>query len=290
MRVVRRRLLQGARCKPEALAAPGLLPAPRLPARAGASGQLGRHGGGAAGVRELCMDMWAAYMKGAHDEFPAAEITFDRFHAQRLMNRAVDEARRAERKARPELKRSRYVWLKKAHRLTAAQRAWLDEQLVPSRRALKTARAYRIKVAFEDFRSLPPELAGPYFKKWYFWATHSRLKPVIDAARTIKKLLERHTALVPLPHQQRSGRGHQLPRPGRQGQSPRLPHHRELHHHRLSRLRKTQLHTTHLKQRRTKEKRWVRRLPVSSPIAVTQLPLASCVVILAVGLFMPASL
>ena len=126
-------------------------------------------------------------MKGAREEFPAAEITFDRFHVQRLMNRAVDEVRRAERKARPELKRSRYVWLKKVHRLTAAQRAWLDEQLVPSRRALKTARAYRIKVAFEDFWSLPPELAGPYFKKWYFWATHSRLKPVIDAAKTIKK-------------------------------------------------------------------------------------------------------
>ena len=77
---------------------------------------LGRHGGGAAGVRELCMDMSAAYMKGAREEFPAAEITFDLFHVQRLMNRAVDEARRAERKARPELKRSRYVWLKKAHR------------------------------------------------------------------------------------------------------------------------------------------------------------------------------
>ena len=55
------------------------------------------------------MDMWAAYMKGAREEFPAAEITFDLFHVQRLMNRAVDEARRAERKARPELKRSRYV-------------------------------------------------------------------------------------------------------------------------------------------------------------------------------------
>jgi transposase len=24
-------------------------------------------------------------------------------------------------------------------------------------------------------------------KKWYFWATHSRLQPMIDAARTIKR-------------------------------------------------------------------------------------------------------
>jgi len=29
--------------------------------------------------------------------------------------------------------------------------------------------------------------AGQYLKKWYFWATHSRLKPIIKAAKTIKK-------------------------------------------------------------------------------------------------------
>ncbi len=53
MRVVRRRGLQGARFKPEALAAPGLLPAPGVPARAGASGQVygvrREAGGGAVG-------------------------------------------------------------------------------------------------------------------------------------------------------------------------------------------------------------------------------------------------
>ncbi|WP_420634237.1 hypothetical protein [Candidatus Palauibacter sp.] len=30
-------------------------------------------------------------------------------------------------------------------------------------------------------------MAEPYFNKWYFRATHSRLKPVIDAAKTIKR-------------------------------------------------------------------------------------------------------
>jgi transposase len=28
-----------------------------------------------------------------------------------------------------------------------------------------------------------------FFRKWYFWATHSRLAPVIEAARTIKRHL-----------------------------------------------------------------------------------------------------
>ena len=53
VRVVRRRGLQGARFKPEALVAPGLLPAPGVPARAGASGQVygvrREAGGGAVG-------------------------------------------------------------------------------------------------------------------------------------------------------------------------------------------------------------------------------------------------
>ncbi len=26
-----------------------------------------------------------------------------------------------------------------------------------------------------------------FLKKWYFWATHSRLPPMIDAARTVKR-------------------------------------------------------------------------------------------------------
>ncbi len=29
--------------------------------------------------------------------------------------------------------------------------------------------------------------AAKHFKRWYFWATHSRLKPIIDAAKTLKR-------------------------------------------------------------------------------------------------------
>jgi transposase len=32
----------------------------------------------------------------------------------------------------------------------------------------------------------PQELAEPFLKWWYFWATHSRLPAMIEAARTIK--------------------------------------------------------------------------------------------------------
>jgi transposase len=42
-------------------------------------------------------------------------------------------------------------------------------------------------MSFQDFYDQPPEVAEAYLKKWYFWATHSRLQPIIDVARTIKR-------------------------------------------------------------------------------------------------------
>ena len=52
---------------------------------------------------------------------------------------------------------------------------------------LKTARAFQIKLAFQELYNQPSALAEAFLKKWYFWATHSRLPPVIEAARTIKR-------------------------------------------------------------------------------------------------------
>ena len=53
---------------------------------------------------------------------------------------------------------------------------------------LKTARAYQIRLAFQDLYQQPStQTATAFLKKWYFWATHSRLEPMIEAARTVKR-------------------------------------------------------------------------------------------------------
>ena len=42
--------------------------------------------------------------------------------------------------------------------------------------------------AFQELYDQPtPDAATVFLKKWYFWATHSRLPPIIDAARTVKR-------------------------------------------------------------------------------------------------------
>lgn len=109
------------------------------------------HGGSVDGIGELCMDMSPAYIKGARESFPDAEITFDRFHVVKLLNEAVEKIRRTEQKERPELKRSRWLWLWNPDRLSPAQRVRLDELLDPSRIALATARAYQLKLSFQEF-------------------------------------------------------------------------------------------------------------------------------------------
>jgi len=96
----------------------------------------------------------------------------------------VDAVRRAEAKQRPELKGTRYVWLKRPEHLTVEQTAALEE-LRPASVGLATARAYRWRLAFDAFFEQPVELAEDYPERWYAGAIRSRLEPVKAFARTI---------------------------------------------------------------------------------------------------------
>jgi transposase len=52
---------------------------------------------------------------------------------------------------------------------------------------LATVRATHIKSVFQDLFACDVAEAEPFLKRWYFWATHSRIGPIIKAARTIKE-------------------------------------------------------------------------------------------------------
>ena len=146
---------------------------------------LAAHSGDPDAVAEVCIDMSPAFIKGTADSLPMAEVTFDKFHAVKLINDAVDQVRRAERKVHTLLAGTRYLWLRNPDRLSERQRAILDD--LPMRH-LKTARAWRIRLAFQEFYEQHCTSAGAAFlKRWYFWATHSRLPPIIDAAHTVKR-------------------------------------------------------------------------------------------------------
>ena len=97
---------------------------------------------------------------------------------------AVDQVRREEQAHNTNLKRTRYIWLKNPENLTSKQ---VKELRSLKDMHLKTSRAYDLKLSLRDFWNIrDPIIAESYLKKWYFWATHIRLVPVIDKAKTIK--------------------------------------------------------------------------------------------------------
>jgi len=147
---------------------------------------LAAHNGVPERVTDFSLDMSQAFVKGIQEEFPAASLTFDRFHVIKLMNDAVDQVRRLEQKSHPELKGSRYDWLKNEKNLTSAGKARFD---VLKDSALVTARAYSIKVMLQNLYDQPLAEADAWFGRWYVWATHSRLAPVVRVAKTLKSHL-----------------------------------------------------------------------------------------------------
>src|SRR5208282_5374393 len=138
---------------------------------------LAAHGGNPEAVVEVCIDMSPAFIAGTAESLAKAQITFDKFHVVKLINQAVDEVRRAEQK-------SRYLWLKNPHNLSDRQRTQLESL---SGSNLKTGRAYRMRLAFQELYAQPAGEANAFLKKWYFWATHSRLPPMVEAARMVKR-------------------------------------------------------------------------------------------------------
>ena len=144
------------------------------------------HKGDPETIEEMCSDMSPAFISGVENCFPNAHLTFDKFHIMKILNEAVDEVRRQEQKDRPELFRTRYIWLKNYKNLKPSQTETLEE-LTVKKLNLKTSRAYHIKLNFQELFNQPAENAEAYLKKWYFWATHSRLEPIKEAAYTIKR-------------------------------------------------------------------------------------------------------
>ena len=143
------------------------------------------HQGNPKEIKEVSIDMSPAFIKGVASELPQASVTFDKFHIVRLVNEAVNKVRQSERKLHPELAGSRFLWLKNPAKLTATQKTQLATLSLPSGH-LKTAKAYQIRLAFQDLYTQPPPLAKSYLNKWFFWATHSRIQPIIDVAKTIR--------------------------------------------------------------------------------------------------------
>ena len=145
-------------------------------------------------IRSIAVDMWDPYMASIRKHVPEAEgkVVFDRYHLMTHMGKAVDEVRKAEHRKLIQcdderLKGTKYLWLYSKENVPREKRGWLRSL---RRTDLRTARAWAIKENFRGlWRFFRRSWAEKYFQAWFFWATHSKLAPVIRAAWTFKRHL-----------------------------------------------------------------------------------------------------
>ena len=141
-------------------------------------------------IQAVCCDMWAPYMDAIKRRLPHALVVFDKFHIIRHLLNAVDQVRKEEAKKlkaeNPDLlKKTRYIWIKNPWNLTEIQKTKLSDL---EKLNLKINRAYLLKEAFRRFWDyVYPASAKKYLDKWFWWATHSRLKPMRDFAWMIRR-------------------------------------------------------------------------------------------------------
>jgi len=146
-------------------------------------------------IEAVAMDMWEPYVNSTRLNLTDADgkIVFDKFHIAKHLSEAVDKVRRKENKilraaGDDRLTGTRYDWLRHPARMEAEDRrafAGLRDS------GLKTARAWALKetmMAFFEYHYERP--ARKHFRWWHNWAARSRLQPMIETGRMLKRRFE----------------------------------------------------------------------------------------------------
>lgn len=143
-------------------------------------------------IKAVAVDMWKPFLAAITDVFPNAAVVHDKYHIVSYLNKAVNEVRHKENKLLVakgvnSLKGTKFTWLRNILNWTKH-----DKKIFNSLKndGLKVGRAWSIKEFFLGLWDYTYEKsARKFFKKWYFWATHSQLKPIVKVAKMLKKHL-----------------------------------------------------------------------------------------------------
>jgi transposase len=142
-------------------------------------------------LEAVTIDMSGAYIKAVTECSPQAQIVFDRFHVQRLVQDAVDEVRRDEVRAatsvdeKKQLKGTRWPLLKSFWNLSLFESSRLSSLQRENKRLY---RAYLLKEAMVAVLDCRWEALARYkLDEWIRWARRSRLEPFKRVAATIRE-------------------------------------------------------------------------------------------------------
>jgi transposase len=130
------------------------------------------------------MDMLHCYAKGVRENFPNAQIVYDRYHVMVMAGEAVDEVRRKLQREGAQLKGSLWVLRGNHWNLSAEQqlqRATLAKSYKPIGRALA------LRSALQDVYGASKTEGAELLRCWCRWATRRRLEPFKKLAQTIRQ-------------------------------------------------------------------------------------------------------
>jgi transposase len=147
------------------------------------------------GIGAVAMDMWDPYIASVREHVPEADskIVFDKFHVAQHLGDAVDRVRRKENKTLKaagddRLAGTRYDWLRNPAAMEPKDRKEFAELRTSE---LKTARAWALKeTAMALYSYVYERPARKHFRWWHNWAVRSRLQPMSEMARMLKRRFE----------------------------------------------------------------------------------------------------
>jgi len=137
-------------------------------------------------VEEIAMDMSKAFRAGAREEFPEAEVCFDRYHVMQLAGKACDEVRKMVSREEGKLPKGA-LWALRGNSERLSDKAKdLREQLCKD--YTKIGRALAIKdFLAETWIYQDRADAEEHLKRVISWAQRSRLEPFVKLARSLKE-------------------------------------------------------------------------------------------------------
>jgi transposase len=147
-------------------------------------------------IEAVAMDMWKPYLKAVKEHCPQAAIVFDPFHIIQAYGRDVvnkvraEEYKKATASAREVIKGSRYILLKNSVNLDRSQgeHVRLKDLLHINR---KINKVYILKDDLKELWHYKSEAwARKFFQSWYRRAIYSRIEPLKDFARMLKRHLD----------------------------------------------------------------------------------------------------
>jgi len=139
----------------------------------------------------ICSDMWKPYLRVIAKKAGHAIHILDRFHIMAKLSKAIDKVRAQEARELkekgydPVLTKSRWLLLKRPENLTEKQETKLADLLQYN---LKSIRSYLLKEEFQLFWSYKsPYWAGLFLDKWCTKTMRSKIEPMKDIARSLRK-------------------------------------------------------------------------------------------------------